>query len=208
MNMATKTIHLDGLYRVRTRDVRPAAVMLTDAFQRDPIWKVILSDATPAQKISAFETPLLYCLKYGRVYATSENLEGVAAWLPGASAAITPWRLVRSPAMPAALRLGWKLGKTMEPIFGPLNSYRKEIMGDTTFVYLQIIGVATSMQGRGFGGTILRALIGDCDRAGTSLYLETETEENVRIYQRFGFGVARQIALPVIDLPMWLMVRH
>ena len=199
--------HLDSLYRLQKRDARPAAAVLADAFQCDPIWTAVLSDTSPTQKVSAFETPLRYCLKYGQVYATSEKLEGVAAWLPGDSTTFTPLRLVWSGAMPAALRLGWKTAKKMEPIFGPLEAYRTETMRDKAFVYLQIIGVATAMQGRGFGGTLLRALIRDCEQSGKSLYLETETEDNVRIYERFGFVVVRQIALPVIDLPMWLMVR-
>ena len=199
--------HLDNLYRLQKSDVRRAAAVMVDAFGHDPIWKAVLSDTTRTQKVSAFETPLRYCLKYGRVYATSANLEGVAAWLPDDSTIFTPLRLVWSGAMPAAFRLGWKTEKKMEPIFGPLEAYRTETMRETPFVYLQIIGVETAMQGRGFGGTLLRALIGDCEQSGRSLYLETETEDNVRFYERFGFVLVRQITLPVIDLPMWLMVR-
>ena len=37
--------------------------------------------------------------------------------------------------------------------------------------------------------------------------LETETERNVRMYERFGFQVAQQIALPIVALPMWEMIR-
>ena len=95
----------------------------------------------------------------------------------------------------------------MEPIFRPLETYREEIMRGRTFVYLPIIGVAQAMQGRGFGSAILTALIDACERKGTPIYLETETADNVRLYERFGFVVERQITLPVVDLPMWLMVR-
>ena len=70
---------LAGLYRLQKKDRQRAAMVLTDAFEHDPIWQVLLSDTTPTQKVGAFETPLLYCLKYGQVYATSENLEGIAA---------------------------------------------------------------------------------------------------------------------------------
>jgi GNAT superfamily N-acetyltransferase len=201
------TVPLGSLYGLQKKDIRRAAVALADAFAQDPLWKAVLCDATPTQKVSVFETPLWYCLKYGEVYATSENLEGIAAWLPGVASAFTPWRLLRSGAMGAALRLGWKIAKKMEPIFGPLDTHRRELMEGRDFVYLQIIGVATAMQGHGFGGTILRALVGECEQAGRPLYLETETEDNVRFYERFGFVVQRQIILPVVDLPMWLMVR-
>ena len=201
------TRRLDALYRLQKRDVPRAAIVLTDAFQHDPIWQVVLSDATATQKAGAFETPLLYCLKYGEVYATSENLEGIAAWVPGKWAAMTPWRMLRSGAMPAALKLGWKIAKEMEPIFGPLDAHRREVMQDRPFIYLQIIGVAPAYQGQGFGGKLLRALIEECERAGLPLYLETETESNIRLYERFGFTVVKEIVLPIINLPMWGMSR-
>ena len=45
-------------------------------------------------------------------------------------------------------------------------------------------------------------------RIGLPLYLETETEKNVSIYERFEFGTLKKVTLPVIDQPMWLMVRE
>lgn len=201
------TRKLDTLYPLQKRDVPQAAAVLVDAFQHDPIWQVLLSDATPTQKIGAFATPLLYCLKYGQVYATSEKLEGIAAWIPGEWAAMTPWRMVRSGAIRAALQLGWKTAKKMEPIYAPLETHRQKTMQGKPFIYLQIIGVASSYQGQGFGGKLLRALIEACERSGTAIYLETETESNVRLYERFGFVVVQEIALPVINLPMWAMTR-
>ncbi len=202
------TRKLDALYPLQKRDVPQAAAVLVDAFEHDPIWQVVLSDTTPTQKAGAFETPLLYCLKYGEVYTTSENLEGIAAWMLGDLAVMTPWRMVRSGAMRAALKMGWKVAKKMEPIFGPLDADRQEIMKGRSFTYLQIIGVAPALQGQGFGGKLLRALIEESERTRTPLYLETETESNVRMYERFGFVVVKENVLPVIHLPMWEMVRN
>ena len=45
------------------------------------------------------------------------------------------------------------------------------------------------------------------EQAGVSLYLETETEANVSMYEHFGFTVIKKIKLPIIDLPMWEMVK-
>jgi len=199
---------LASLYRLQKKDRQRAAMVLTDAFEHDPIWQVLLSDATPTQKVGAFETPLLYCLKYGQVCATSKNLEGIAAWLPGESAAMTPWRMVRSGAIRSALKLGWKTAKKMEPIYAPLEAHRQETMRGKPFIYLQIIGVAPALQGRGFGSKLLRALIKESERTGRSLYLETETEDNVCMYERFGFVIVREITLPIINLPMWEMVKN
>lgn len=198
---------LAGLYRLQKKDSHRAAVVMVDAFQHDPVWKAILSDATPTQRIATFEIPLLHCLKYGQVYALSENLEGIAAWAPGDLSTMTPWRMVRSGAMWAGLRMGGEVAKKMEPIFTPLDADREENMSGQPYTYLQIIGVAQAFQGQGFGGKLLRALIEKSEQVGLPLYLETETESNVSMYEHFGFTVIKQIVLPIIDLPMWEMTR-
>lgn len=74
-------------------------------------------------------------------------------------------------------------------------------------MYLLVLGVKKAHQGKGLGGLLLRALIEDCERRGLPLYLETETEENVRLYERFGFELIRRIDLARLQLPMWEMIR-
>ena len=96
----------------------------------------------------------------------------------------------------------------MQVIFKPMEDDRKRHMSDRRFVYLQIIGVARDFQGKGYGGRLLRALLEQCDQEGVPLYLETETEDNVDMYKKFGFRVLQVINLPVLDLPMWEMVRE
>jgi len=54
-------------------------------------------------------------------------------------------------------------------------------------VDLIIIGVASEFQGQGFGGKLLRALIGESEQVGIPIYTETQTEENVRFYEKLGF---------------------
>jgi len=71
-----------------------------------------------------------------------------------------------------------------------------------------IIGVASQFQGQGFGGRLLAALVEESEQARVPLYLETATERNVGLYEGLGFGVVKQITLPVIDRPQWEMVRE
>ena len=201
----------DDLYRLEKRDARRAAEVLADAFQRDPVWNEVFGDAEREQRSYAFETPVRYCLRYGQVYAPSEKLEGVAAWVPGALARMTFWRILRSGAFWAGLQLG-RLGaswvRRMPTIFRQIEQDREANMRGRSFVYLQVIGVAPRYQGQGYGGTLLRALIEESERVGLAIYLETETESNVRMYERFGFQVLKQITLPIVHLPMWEMVRE
>ena len=118
------------------------------------------------------------------------------------------WRMIRSGAIFPGMRIGAKVGKKMAFIFGPLNHDRKENMRGVSFLYLFIIGVATEFQGQGFGGTLLRALIDNCDKSGIHIYLETEIEQNVKLYEKFGFSTIKKITLPIVNHPMWEMVRE
>ena len=96
----------------------------------------------------------------------------------------------------------------MQPIFKPIELDRRAYIGGKPYIYLQIIGVAPAFQGQGFGAQLLRALIEKSEQAGISLYLETETEANVSMYEHFGFAVIKEIMLPIIELPMWEMTRE
>ncbi len=200
----------EGLYKLQKEDIPNAVSVLVDAFQHDPIWNKIFEHVSWSDpKLSAFfETPIRYCLHYGEVYATSKNLEGIAAWLPGNLAEMSFWRLIRSGAIRSGMKIGFQLGKKMKPVYRPLEEDRSRNMKGRSFIYLQIIGVATAHQRKGFGTKLLEAIIEQSERIGIPLYLETETEINVAIYEKFGFKLIKRIVLPEIKLPMWEMVRE
>ncbi len=194
---------LDDLYQVQKKDVHRAALMLADAFHHDPVWNAVFGDAAIAQRAAAFETPVRYGLKYGEVYAPSEILEGVAAWLPGTVADMTFWRILRSGALWPGMKIGAQIMRKMQPVFRPIEIDRRETMRGKSYLYLQIIGVAPAFQGKGFAGRLLRALIEKSAQTGVVLYLETETESNVSMYEHLGFTVIKKITLPIVNLPMW-----
>lgn len=202
------TTELDDLYRLQKKDIPRAAAVLADAFQRDPVWSAVLDGARPAQRIAAFETLVRYGLHYGEVYAPSETLEGIAGWTPGEVAEMTFWRIFRSGAIWTGPRLGFDIVQKMGPMFEPVDADRRDNMRGKSFLYLIVIGVASQYQGQGFGGKLLRALIAQSEQAGVPIYLETEAEDNVHMYEHMGFSLIKKIVLPVVDLPMWQMVRE
>ena len=198
------------LYKVRKRDVMRVREVLTDAFQNDPVWnKIFEGESDFETRFRAFfEVPVRYCMKYGEVYAPTEDLEGVVAWVPGKYADMTMWRIIRSGAMGAAIRMGSNASKKMGPVFKPVTEDRNEHMAGRTFLYLLILGVATKLQGIGLGKKLIGAAIEKSEREGIPLYLETETEENVKMYEYFGFQLLKTITLPIVNLPLWEMVRE
>ena len=63
-------------------------------------------------------------------------------------------------------------------------------------------------QGAGVGGRVVRELLSRADAQSLPVYLETESESNVAMYEHFGFRVVEQITLRSVDLPMSEMLRE
>lgn len=198
------------LYRVQKRDIVRASKVLADAFQRDPLWnKIYEGDPDIGKRFQAFfEGGVRYCLKYGEVYAPSEDLEGIIGWIPRKYADMNAWRAIRSGSMGVGMRMGLNTAMKMGTIFKPVAEDRREHMAGCAFLYVLVFGVATELQGKGFGRKLIDAAIEKSEREGLHLYLETETEENVKMYEHFGFRLLKKITLPIINLPMWEMVRE
>jgi ribosomal protein S18 acetylase RimI-like enzyme len=198
------------LYRVQKGDIVQASKVLADAFQRDPLWKKIYEGDPDIKKRfhAFFEGGVRYCLKYGELYAPSENMEGIIGLIPGKYADMNAWRAILSGSMGVGMRIGLSTAMKMGTIFKSVVGDRREHMAGCAFLYVLVFGVATELQGKGFGRKLMDAAIEKSEREGLHLYLETETEENVKMYEHFGFKLLKKVTLPVVDLPMWEMVRE
>jgi ribosomal protein S18 acetylase RimI-like enzyme len=76
------------------------------------------------------------------------------------------------------------------------------------YIYLFVIGVKQDFQGKGFGGKLLRALIEKADVEEKPMYLETQNEKNVALYEKYGFHIYKEIDVPEpMNLPFWFMIR-
>ena len=202
-------MNLEGdFYKLKTKDMKKGGKVLADAFKHDPIWNNFFEKVeNKEEKLpSFFQMPITYCKTYGGTYATSENLEGIAGFMFGKYAKMSIWRLVMSGAIGPAMKVGMDIGKKMEPFDKLLYSERINNMKDRNFIYLMIIGVDSKCQGH--GKKLIKALIKKSEELNLPVYLETETENNVRLYKKFGFEMIKKIIIPDINLPMWEMIRE
>ena len=71
--------------------------------------------------------------------------------------------------------------------------------------HLGPLAVDAHLRGRGIGTQILHSYCRRLDEAKLTGYLETETQDNVRLYTRFGFKVIAEQR--VIGVPNWFMRR-
>jgi len=149
---------------------------------------------------------LSVCLKYGEVYASSAKMEGVSAWLPPGKAPFGGWQIIRSVPLSVLFRFGRQGASRMQAYGRYIDNLHRKLVPYPHW-YLQIIGVDPKYQGQGFSSQLVRPMLECIDREHLPCFLETNTEKNVAIYQRFGFGVVSEDKVPGTELTSFAMLR-
>jgi ribosomal protein S18 acetylase RimI-like enzyme len=203
--MIVQTVDLIRLDKDR---IGQASEMLTRAFFNDPKLTYILTEERGRNELGRhlFTFELNYGLNYGRVYATSPALEGVAVWLPSAKSAITLWRAMRSGGMALQKNLGKETMKRLMNFSDQVDAYHARHAPDP-HCYLFFIGVDPGSQGKGFGGKLIRPILERLDQRGIDCYLNTQNEKNIGLYEHFGFTMVEQVTLPGTEILHTGMIR-
>jgi GNAT superfamily N-acetyltransferase len=75
--------------------------------------------------------------------------------------------------------------------------------------YLGTVGTRPDRRGEGLASALLRPILDECDRTGTLAWLETSSDDNVRLYERLGFvDVVRLHTPDEVGLPLIVMERQ
>ena len=186
-----------------------AGDVLGQAFEADPLWRVTFTDpdTRPELLVSMFTRLAKATVAAGGVAETTRGIEAVALWLPPGKK-VGFMAMVKSRfALPRfAMGLPADDRKRMLAVLGQLEERKKALMRKPHW-YLSAVGVSPERQGEGLGAALVRSGLHRADEDNVSVYLETETEGNVRFYQHLGFDVVEQITAAGLDLPVWLMTR-
>jgi GNAT superfamily N-acetyltransferase len=194
---------ISDLYKIQKKDLKNAVNILDNAFSEESMWKEVFNDEDKNRVLT--EVMVRFCLKYGNVLATSDNLEGVMAISPH-DKDMTALRIIRSGAFFLSMKISNE-AKKMKVLSNAIEEAKKSLNLDP-HIHLLIMGVSQEYQGKGFGGKLIRAIIEKAETERKPIYLETQKEENVTLYEKYGFSVKKKIILPEpLNLPMWLMVR-
>ncbi|HEY1389771.1 MAG TPA: GNAT family N-acetyltransferase [Ktedonobacterales bacterium] len=195
-----------GLARAGTSDVRRIAALFARAFQDDPLMRYAIPDAQRRRRLlpRLMRLNVRYGCRYGEVYCTPEYT-GAAIWLPPGDATYTLWRMLCAGMFVAPLRLPWPVLRRLAAVESRAQSLHERYAPDPHW-YLAQIGVEPALQRQGIATRLLRPMLARIDSARLPCYLETENPANIPIYQRYGFQVAAEDAVP--DGPrIWAMVR-
>ncbi len=211
MTVETVTLRLEGRAR--------AADALARAFAADAAYVDLVPDAARRLDVlrPMFGAVVCYAHVFGVVTTTAE-IEGAACRVAPGKLALTPWRVIRT-----GLRMGRAAGDLVRAMAGLGRDARRRFRRGEAHVdrvharlmtrphwYLWALGVVPEAQGKGIGGALLQPVLAQADAEGVPCYLETQTEDNVRFYERRGFDVVAADELPGqrVSLPMWYMVRE
>ncbi|MBJ7331634.1 MAG: GNAT family N-acetyltransferase [Solirubrobacteraceae bacterium] len=180
------------------------AQVLARAFFDDPVfaWCFPHASSRLARSERLFAGMFLkrLALPQDETYTTHAG-SGAALWMPPDTWDLGPVMQLR--LLPLLLRL-W--GRDLPRVMRGLDVMDQH-HPHAPHWYLPILGVDPSRQGEGIGSSLLAPILHRCDVTGMPAYLEATSERNRALYERHGFEVTEEIALPD-GPPLWLMWRE
>ncbi|MBB3600896.1 ribosomal protein S18 acetylase RimI-like enzyme [Mycolicibacterium sp. BK556] len=190
----------------RKADIPALARVMARAFQDDPVMAWVQPDAARRQAAlpGLFSALTRHHFLAGRGTEVAVSEDGVAAaalWDP-------PGRWMQSPREQLAMLPG-----VMRAFRGRLAAARtltdlmKANHPEEPHWYLAMIGSDPTVRGGGFGRALMQSRLDRCDAEYAPAYLESSNPVNIPYYERFGFEVTGEIALPEGGPALWPMWR-
>jgi GNAT superfamily N-acetyltransferase len=198
---------MSKVIRLPDSEISRAGELLARSFFHDAIVKYMLPDDVERARLMPwhFTAFVHYGQLFGEVY-TTEQIEGVAVWIPPDDAEMTPERLQQAGLDKAPEILGEDSWRRFSSVMDYLEQFHyKDVL--SRHWYLPLIGIEPSHQGRGLGGMLLAPMLARADAEGLPCYLETVEPRNVPFYERQGFKIIRDGIEPDSGIRYWTFRR-
>ncbi len=199
---------LQSLFQLQKQNVIEASLIAARAFQDDLIDSYFFPNPDKRKEIlpAFYEYRLNSAVQHGIAYATSQNMEGIAAWIHSDLGEIPMWQLIRSGGFKLFRKVGYKVTSKMMPVKDYVTSMKTKNAGNK-YLHLEILAVEPKYQGLGYARKLLEPMFERLDSKKLPCFLETATEQNVPFYQNFGFEVVEEGTIPGTEISLWNMIR-
>ena len=192
------------------RSAQPAeaetlASTLASAFAEDPLFRWV----TGAESGESIEPKLrvlfgaLVKQEFRRddhLVVTNDDGSAVAVWMHP-----NQWKMSALTTIRVLPRMVRALGTKTPRMLGAFNAIEK-VHPEPEHYFLEALGTAQRVQGRGLGSAVIRPMLDRCDAEGMPAYLESSNPQNIPFYARHGFQPTGEIAVgkgaPTVT-PMW-----
>jgi len=191
----------------RRPDVPALARVLARAFFEDPIFMWLSPNASRRRAalpgfFAALARHHFLTGPGAEVATTNSSIGAVALWDPPGVAEQSARAQVA--VLPSAVRaFRGRLG-----VARALTEEMKAVHPEEPHWYLAMIGSDPQFRGGGFGHALMRSRLDRCDAEYAPAYLESSNPDNIGYYQRFGFEVTGEIAMPGGGPSLWPMWRQ
>ena len=199
-------ISIQNIIKVEKRDIKPAAKIASLAFDGDPIWDWLIPEGPKRHKklMAAFELYVRCGMKYGFVTITSRNYEGVAIWTDSEKAKDSYFAYFRCGMFKFIRIIGLRDSLRSLECNDFLMEHNKKNMTERHW-HLIIIAVKPEFQSQGSGSLLMRNMLKSTEKSNYPYYLETQKENLLDFYAKFGFKIVEKIIVPKGGMPVWCM---
>jgi GNAT superfamily N-acetyltransferase len=198
---------LNSLLHLNKSHLETAAAVCSRAFFNDPLDKYLIPDDDKRKECLIH--PTRYYLKLsllsGQLYATSPRLEGIISWF-SSQKELTFWHMLRCGFPFPSLKCGAGF-VIRDTKLDMLCQKVKKRLAPTNHIYLALLAVDPQYQGQGYASKLLKPLLEKLDEQKLPCYLETTTEQNVSLYEHFGFRVKEELKIPHSNTKVWALLR-
>jgi len=202
---------MNDIIPLQKKDIDKMSELLARAFEKDDFVLYLLEGKENKFEKSCriFKIALKFGLLYGKVY-TTKGFEGVSIWFPPNKFKRPVWRWIRSGALGLIIKVGLNFLSRENPVTDLRDEIKYKHIKSPHW-YLYAIAVDPVHQGKGYASVILKSMIKRIEQEELPIYLDTNTEENVPIYEYFGFKVLEKVVLPTPprnDIFNWSMIKY
>lgn len=197
----------ENCYIMQHDDIKRFADTLADGFSQYPLFEYVCNGQYDIDKMKLFwKVSVLLVEDDAICIADSHEMNSVIVYIPPKTKEPGFFSYLKAGGLKMLFSLGIKTASKLLRFENEsdkiADKYRSENDG-----YLMAFDTRLDKQGQGHGKPLIQALLQYLDASGEGCYLETLKQNNVRMYEHFGFVLKEETEIINGDLTLYAMRR-